>query len=104
MMVVMVVSAVLAVLNVAMLLVAMLAALLQLERDVSNAVLRELLSHSVLDLVCIGIGDDMHRGVMAFAVHAPNVDMVDVQHAVDLENMLSKLGNLHAVRSFLQKE
>ena len=65
-------------LHVAIRLVAMFAGVLQLQRHVDNALLLQLLPQGMLDLMPIPGGHHVHGGVVAVAVHAPDMDVVNV--------------------------
>ena len=82
MMVVMMVAGMGGYLHVAGLLVAMLALLLQFQRHMADAVLCQFLTDGMLDMVVVSVCHHMHSGKVALAVHAPNVDMVDIQNTV----------------------
>ena len=84
--------------------VAMLPLGLQLQRGMMDPMLRQLLPNGFLDSVRFAVGHNVQSGVMVVSIQAPNVDMVCIQHAVHLQNMLAQLINVHAVRNFLQKE
>ena len=71
-------------LHVTTLLVAVLALALQFKRCVANAVLTEFFAYGILHRVVVGIRHDMHRSVIVLSVHAPHVDMMHVDDAVDL--------------------
>ena len=62
--------------------VAMLAGGLQLQGGVGDAVFGQFLPDGVLDGVGVGIGDDVHSGIVMVAVQASEVDMVGILHTV----------------------
>jgi len=89
---------------VAMFFVAMLALLLQLQRDVPDAVLSQFLSHRLFDVVVVAACDDMHGGVIGLSIHAPDVDVVHVDHALDLAKVLLDLLHVNAVGRLFQEK
>ena len=52
----------------------------------------------------IGIGYDMHRCVIAVAVHTPDVDMVDVGNAVELHQFAFYFIDIDALGCFDEEE
>ena len=89
--------------HMAGLLCALLMLCLQLQRCVSDAVLRKLCANGLLDGMRLSVGYDVHRCVIALTIHRPNVDMVDVNDSLDFEQMLSQLLRLNAVGGFFQQ-
>jgi hypothetical protein len=102
MMMVMMVSAVAAMLNVTMHLGAILTFVFKLKRCVANSVLAKLRSYLFLDLACLAIYNDVHSRIVFLTVHTPNVDVMNVQNAFDLANMLLDLVYLNASRRFFK--
>ena len=74
------------------------------EGCVGNAVLGELLTDGVLDVVRVSLGDHVEGCVIVVSVHTPHVDVVNVLHALNMRKMLAKLGNFDAVRRFFEEE
>ena len=104
MMVVMMMSMGVAMLYVAVLLVAVLAFFFELKGGVAYAVLSQLLSHLVLDMVRMAVGDHVHGGVITLPVHAPDVDVVNVYDTFDLAKMLLYFVNIHTVGGLFKKK
>ena len=86
MMMVMVVMSVaaLGVVDGAVMLVAMLARCFELEGSVRNAVLGKLLADGVLDVVGITVCNYVQGGIVVVAIHAPNVNVVNILYAFDV--------------------
>ena len=90
--------------DMAVLLMAMLADCLEFKCGVTNTVLMQLLADLLFNFVRVCTGHDMHGGVIALSVHAPDVDMVDICNAVNVHDVLSDFGNTNAVRRFLKEQ
>ena len=90
--------------HMAMLLVAMLPFLLQLQSYMADAMGAQFPSNHVLDLMGFAACHHMHGGVMTAAVHAPNMDVVHIQDAVNFHKMLANLLNLDTVGRFFKKQ
>ena len=105
MMVVMVMMAgVLSIFYMAMVFVAMLALSFKLKGSVHYTVLTQFLAYLVLDMMRLTVCDNMHGCIAALSIQAPHMDMVNVQHAVYLAEMLLYLIHVNVVGSFLKKQ
>ena len=76
-------------LGVTGLFVAVLAGGFELQGGVGNSVFRELLAHGFFDVMRVSISDHVERCIVVVSVHAPNVDMVYILHALDVRKMLA---------------
>jgi len=103
-MMVMVVPCVAFVIDVAMLRAAVLALGFQLQRGVPDAVLAKLLADFFLDLVTVAARNDVHCGIVALSVHTPDVDVVNVEDALDVRQVLADLLHVDAVGRFFQEQ
>ena len=74
--------------NVAMLLVAVLTLGFKLKRRVGDSVLVQLFSDPVFDFVWVAVCDYMHRRVAQVSVNAADVYMMNVKHTAELCEML----------------
>ena len=86
-----------------MLLTAMLSLGLQFQRCMMDAMLCQLLTHAFLNFVRIAAGHHVHGGVIAIAVHAPNVDMMCVNHTLNANDMLPNFAHVDPARGFFKK-
>ena len=82
----------LAMLHSAAFLVAMLAFCLQLQRYVVNSMLRQLSAHPILNLMGITLCHHVHSSKIAITVHAPNVNVMNIDHAVKLDFAKAQIG------------
>ena len=88
----------------AILFVAMLAGGFELEGCVGDAVLGELLADGVLNMVRVSLGDHVEGCVIVISVHAPNVDVMHILHALDVRKMLANFVYVNAVGRFFEEE
>ena len=91
-------------LGMAVLLMAVLPLGLQLQGNVADAVLPQLLTNSLLDLVGVLVGYDVHGGIVILPVHAPDVYVVYPKHSGDFTQMLLNFVNSNTVRRFFKKQ
>ena len=103
-MVVMVVSTVRMMLHMAVFIMAVLTLRFQFQRCVPDAVFPQLFAHPFLDLVRVPVDHDMHRCVIALPVHAPDVNVMNVQYAFYVANMLLDFMEIYVAGRFFKKE
>ena len=103
-MVMMVSVAALAMMDGAIVLVAMLARGFELKCCVGDAVLCELLAYRFLDVMCISLGDNVERCIVVMSIHTPNVNVVNVLYTFDMSEMLANFVDFDAVRRFFEEK
>ena len=87
-----------------MLLIALLALCLKLKRSVTDAVLLKLLADLFLYLVMISGCNNVHRSVIANSVHAPYVNVMNSQNALNFAQMLRDLLNVDSSRCLFKEK
>jgi len=103
-MVMMVMTRMTAGLGMTMDIVTVLALGFKLKCSVADTVLTKLLAYVLLDLVMISAGDHVHSGIILLSIHAPYMNMMNVEDAGYLADMLLYLVYLDAVGSFFKKK
>ena len=93
-----------AMVNMALVMAASLVPRLQLQGGMRNTVLLQFLPNLLLNNMGIVVGYNVHCGIIAAAVHSPNMDMMDIKHAVNGRYMLFYLFNGHIGRGLDQKQ
>ena len=79
--------------RVAILLVAMLAGRFELDGGVGDAMLLEFFAEGSFDFYGVTFGDDVESGVVMMAVHAPDMDVMDVFDAGNFEEVGFEVGS-----------
>ena len=70
--------------------------------DMADAQIAQCLADRIL--CCMGVnGDDVHGGIQAVTVDTPDVDMVNIFHAINSHNRLFDLFHRKIRGDFLQK-
>ena len=84
--------------------VAMLTGGFKFEGCVGNAVLGEFFADGFFDVVGVSLGYHVERCVVVVSVHAPNVDVVNILHALDVAQMLANFVDFDAVGRFFKEQ
>ena len=88
MMVMMTAAAFFMVFHMAVLFMAMFAGCFQLQSGVDDAMLPQLPAHSVLNVVRVTFCHNVHGGIVAVAVHAPDMNVMHIQHTLNMAQVL----------------
>ena len=96
--------AALGVVDGAVMLVAMLAGSFELKGCMGNAVLGKFLSDGVLDVVGVTVCNYVQGGIVVVAIHAPDVNVVNILYAFEVRKMLAKLLNFDSVGRFFEEQ
>ena len=88
-------------LDMAMFAVAHLAFGFDFDGHVGDAMLAQFFTDAFFDILSGRIGDGVQRGVVTLPVHAPNMDVVDVDDALDFAQMFGDLLGIQPVRRAL---
>ena len=90
--------------HMATLRMAMLVCIFEFKSGVGDVMLAELLSYHFLYPMTLTVGNYVHGGVIFLSVHAPYVNMMNVNHSVDMQKMLSYLAYINIARRFFEKK
>ena len=90
--------------NATMLVVAVVCGGLQFQGHMGDALLQELVANKILDAMGISVCYDMDGGAMGMTVQTPNMEVVDIQNALYVRQVLSDSFRINVVGCFLQEE
>ena len=90
--------------DVTLLLMTMLTLCFYFKCCVADSVFTQLFSDSVLDVVSVFVCNYMHGGVIVVTIHAPDVNVVYADYAVNVEKMLLDLINFDLGGGLFKKE
>ena len=90
--------------HMAMGFVAMLPLRFQFQGRMADAVFKQFLANFRLDFVGIRICDDMHGGIIALPIHAPDMNMVDIQNPLDPGDMRFNFLYIDTVGRFFKEQ
>ena len=76
----------------------------QFQGGMADIVFQQFFANGCFNGVGSVVGDDMHSGAVGLPIHAPDVDMVDIQHTGNLHNMFPYLGDRNALGDSLQEQ